>query len=210
MNLSLIKSVDILKFIKWNYFSKYISVKKGFIFIPYKGTRIVKSKDSSMSINGNLHFGAATCGNNGRSSIIRLDKGAEFVCSNTNLVNYGADIYVLEKGRLEINGSFLNCDVKIRVTQSVKIGKGCVISHNVTIFDSDTHRVNMQGYERTKPVIIGNHVWIGNRAMVLKGVTIGDGAIIGAGSIVTKDVPPNTMVAGVPAKIIRTGVSWCD
>lgn len=52
-------------------------------------------------------------------------------------------------------------------------------------------------------VIIGNDVWIGSRAMVLGGLTIGDGAVIGAGAVVTKDVPPYSIVVGVPAKIIR-------
>ena len=60
----------------------------------------------------------------------------------------------------------------------------------------------------TKPVTIGNHVWICSNSIVLKGVTIGDGAIIAAGAVVTKDVPSKCMVGGNPAKIIRTNVDW--
>ena len=58
------------------------------------------------------------------------------------------------------------------------------------------------------PIHIGNHVWVGVRAIILKGVTIGDGAIIAAGSVVTRDVPANTLVGGVPAKIIKDNISW--
>lgn len=210
MNFALIKSMDILKYIRYNFFSKQVNIKNGTLFVPYRGTKLTQAAGSKMDINGNLHLGAATCGNNGRSTIVRLDEGAEFYCNNINLINYGADIYVLPKGKLTINGSFLNCDVKIRVTESVEIGEGCVISHNVTIIDSDTHQVDVLGHEKTKPVVIGNHVWLGNRAMVLKGVTIGDGAIVAAGAVVTKDVPVNTMVGGVPAKVLRTNVSWHD
>lgn len=60
----------------------------------------------------------------------------------------------------------------------------------------------------TKPVVIEDHVWIGAGSTILKGVTLGAGSIIGAGSVVTKDVLSNTVVAGNPAKVIKTGVKW--
>ena len=60
----------------------------------------------------------------------------------------------------------------------------------------------------SKPIKIGNHVWIGQRATVLKGVTIGDGAVIAAGSIVTRDVPPHSLVGGIPAKVLKENVEW--
>lgn len=58
-------------------------------------------------------------------------------------------------------------------------------------------------YDEFKEIYIGNDVWIGQRAMVMGGVRIGNGAVVGAGAVVTKDVPPYTIVGGVPAKIIR-------
>ena len=61
---------------------------------------------------------------------------------------------------------------------------------------------------RTSPIVIGNHVWIGRRAMIMKGVTIGDGAVVAAGAIVTKDVPPNCVVAGVPARVVKENIFW--
>jgi len=56
---------------------------------------------------------------------------------------------------------------------------------------------------KAQPVTIGDHVWIGTRALILPGVTIGDGAVVGAGSVVTKDVLPNGVVAGNPARLLR-------
>lgn len=60
----------------------------------------------------------------------------------------------------------------------------------------------------TKPIKIGNHVWIGINATILKGVTIGDGAIIAAGAVVNKDVEENSLVGGVPAKILKKNIFW--
>ena len=60
-----------------------------------------------------------------------------------------------------------------------------------------------QGSSETYPVIIGNDVWIGRRAIIMPGVTIGDGVIIGAGAVVTKNVEPYVVVAGVPAKVVK-------
>lgn len=60
-----------------------------------------------------------------------------------------------------------------------------------------------QGTDEDKPVYIGNDVWIGRRAMIMPGVHIGDGAVIAAGGIITKDVPPYSVVGGVPAKVIK-------
>ena len=59
-----------------------------------------------------------------------------------------------------------------------------------------------------KPVLIGNNVWVGCRAIILKGVTIGEGAVVAAGAVVTKDVPPFTLVAGNPARVIREVKGW--
>lgn len=76
------------------------------------------------------------------------------------------------------------------------------------IRDSDNHTIHYDGFEKSKPIIIGNHVWIGMRATILKGVTIGDGAIIAAGAVVTKDVPARCLVAGVPARVIKENIEW--
>jgi acetyltransferase-like isoleucine patch superfamily enzyme len=60
----------------------------------------------------------------------------------------------------------------------------------------------------TMPIIIGDNVWIGMNCIILKGVTIGDGAIIAAGSVVNKDIPPRALAAGAPARVIKENVGW--
>ena len=74
------------------------------------------------------------------------------------------------------------------------------------IRDDDEHE--MEGRVRTAPIDIADNVWVGGRAIILKGVAIGDGAIVASGAVVTKNVPPRTLVAGVPARVIRENVSW--
>ena len=112
---------------------------------------------------------------------------------------------VFPGGRLEVgDGTMLNFGADISATRSVKIGMDCHIGTHAIIIDNDFHdpldRLRMP---EPKPVAIGNRVWIGNRVIVLPGVTIGDDAVVGAGAVVTSDVPPRTIVAGNPARILR-------
>jgi serine acetyltransferase len=90
---------------------------------------------------------------------------------------------------------------EIHVGKKVVIGNDVMISWDCVIMDRDYHGI--LGAEKKEPVIIKDHAWIGCRAIILKGVTIGEGAIIAAGSVVTKDVLPHTVVGGNPAKLIR-------
>jgi len=89
----------------------------------------------------------------------------------------------------------------------IKIGNNCLIAPFCYLVDSD-HGIDCNTLIReqamtTKPIIIGNDVWLGTGAVITKGVTIGDGAVVAAHAVVTHDVPPNAVVAGTPAKIIR-------
>lgn len=105
------------------------------------------------------------------------------------------------------DNTYINRRTEIKCQERITIGADCAISWDVTIMDTDYHCI-IPSEKKTAPVKIGNHVWIGARAMVLKGVNVGDGAVIAAGAIVTSDVPPHTLVAGVPAKVIKSDIGW--
>lgn len=127
-----------------------------------------------------------------------------------NLIGYGSYIQVGEGAKLKIGDSFVNREVKIICNKSITIGDDCIIAMGTVIRDNDggNHQIFDPNYENAKPIVIGNHVWLGENVMLLKGVTIGEGAIVAASSLVTKDVPPHALVAGSPAKIIRENVNW--
>lgn len=94
----------------------------------------------------------------------------------------------------------------------VQIGEDCMMSSGADIRNSDGHSVlELETGGRINPaadVIVGDHAWIGLRVQILKGVTIGDHSIAAAGCVVVKDVPPHTVVAGIPAKPMRSGITW--
>ena len=143
-------------------------------------------------------------------SEFRLDKDSIFVCEGDFKLFQGASIYVAPYAKLVLKGgwSFLNTNSTLNCFHHIEIGKGCAISDNVCITDSDSHYIEGQKDRMTAPIVIGDHVWIGKNVTVLKGVTIGSGAVVGAGSVVTKDVPCNTVVVGNPAKPIKTIEKW--
>jgi acetyltransferase-like isoleucine patch superfamily enzyme len=116
----------------------------------------------------------------------------------------GVRLECWEGARIAIgDGTYLNRNTEIVSAGSVSIGRDCKIGRDVLIMDTDQHPLP-SGSLAVKPVVIEDRVWIGARAIVLKGVRIGHDSVIGAGAIVTRDVPSSSVVAGQPARVIRT------
>lgn len=108
--------------------------------------------------------------------------------------------------------SFIGHGCGFHVGRAVRIGRHCLLASGVQVFDMDGHPTDAarrRAHEPTPPeaiapVWIGDDVWIGSGALILKGVTVGDRSIVAARSVVTKDVPPDTVVAGNPARVVST------
>lgn len=131
----------------------------------------------------------------------RVGRGTQFWGMPT-LTGQGA-IY----GRLTVgSGCWINIGLLLNLGSSITIGDKVAIGHDVMLL-TDSHELGPEerraAQMTSEPVTIGNGVWIGTRSVILPGVTIGAGSIVAAGSVVTKNVPPNVLVGGVPAKLIR-------
>jgi len=104
------------------------------------------------------------------------------------------------------NGTYVNQRTMITCKRSAVIGENCAIGWDVWITDTDYHCLG--DGENIAPVSIADRVWIGARSSILKGVSVGAGAVVAAGSVVTKDVPERALVAGNPARVIEEDVRW--
>jgi acetyltransferase-like isoleucine patch superfamily enzyme len=117
--------------------------------------------------------------------------------------------------------AYVGDDVLISCSHEVEIGAQALIAHGVQIFDNNTHPISWQDREQDwrwirtggtnakppiagAPVRIGAHAWIGFNSIIMKGVTIGERSIVAAGSVVTADVPPDSVVGGNPARMLRS------
>ena len=95
--------------------------------------------------------------------------------------------------------------VRIMAAEKIEIGDACMIAHGAYISDADWHGIydRAQPVGNTKPIILKDNVWIGDSAIICKGVSIGENSIIGAGAVVTKNVPENCIYAGNPARLVK-------
>jgi len=110
------------------------------------------------------------------------------------------------RGKIEIGDYCLLCPaIRISAAREITIGDSCMLAQGAFVTDSDWHGIYDRGLSvgQSAPVHIGANVWIGDSAMVCKGVAIGENSIVGAGAVVLKDVPPNVVVGGNPAVIVK-------
>jgi acetyltransferase-like isoleucine patch superfamily enzyme len=127
--------------------------------------------------------------------------GRLFLRCKTIPIELGAGLY----GSLELGERvFINTGATVIANHSIILGDDCRLGDLVAIFDSDHHPLEPSRPTRFAPVRLGTNVWVGRSATILPGVTIGDHAVIAAGAVVTHDVPAKTLMAGVPARPVRT------
>lgn len=114
--------------------------------------------------------------------------------------DYGYNITVGDYFYANTNCTILDC-AKVTIGDNVLVGPNVSFYTPNHAIDADERKI---GYEQSLPITIGDNVWIGGSVTIIPGVTIGNNTIIGAGSVVTKDIPDNVVAAGVPCNVIRT------
>lgn len=158
----------------------------------------------------------------------KVGHAANCTCDKMKSITIGnncdlhCNISTQDNGKIKIGDNVtIRYGTKIGAVNNIDIGNNVIISNNVNIYDNNNHPTSVVErekishdlqnsenwrwkYSSNKPVVIEDSVWIGERAVILKGVHIGYGSIVAMGAVVTKDIPPLSIAAGNPAKVVKT------
>lgn len=203
--MSKIKRINIIKTIFYNWFR--ISSLKPKLFLGYR-TIIKVHKTAEINIINKLTLGIYYTLK--QKNILNIGKNSKLIAGDVNIGN-GSRISIGDNAILKIGKDvYFNENCRVMSSESITIGNNVIVGWDTTILDSDRHRVIINGKKQVmnKPVIICDDVWIGFGVSIMKGVTIGRGAIIAANSVVTKSVPEKSLVAGNPARVIKENIAW--
>ena len=187
--------------------------------LTLKGSGVLwASRSTIVEVDGNLQIESGTLRIGGKyfykkdpvSSAIGVRSGGNMIVKGDAQFVCGADIEVFNGGLLEVGaGSGFNIGATIVCGNQIKIGQGVKAGRHVTIRDNNGgHWMNLPGYKDTKPVEIGDHVWLCEGCTIMPGVKIGAGAVIGAKAVVFNNVPANALVVGNPAEVVSDNVEW--
>jgi len=186
----------------------FLSVKaKTRLALVFPDVSVSAASSSSIVGGGRLYLGAKWAGLRYLPSEFKLGENAHMAVDGEFQVYTGFHLVINSNAQMRLGSGYINNGCVIDCFKSITIGHDVVISKGVTIRDSDNHYVDGETV-LSAPVNIGDHVWVGLNVTILKGVTIGDGAVIAAGAVVVKDVPANSLVGGVPARVIKSNVTW--
>lgn len=207
--MSKFKDVDILQYIKLNYISKKVIHEGKGKIIPFCGTHVDLEDNSKLIIHdGSLELGLNKVKGSKTETLIRLRNNAVWDVKGYCGLSYGTTLELNDGARLESGYFTVNSNSVLVVNRHMTIGDDVMFGRNVVIYDSDFHSLNNKEII-SEPVVIGNHVWIATNCMVLKGVHIGDGSVVAAGSIVKEDIPKYVVIGNeTKQKIFSESVQW--
>lgn len=206
-----LRKISIWKFLKYNYFTPEIERKKGVYIIPYKGAVLEIDRTAKMVLNGTIRFGINQPIGARAECYIRLARNARWFVNEDVILFFGVFVDVHKDALLETEFFSANTGTVIVVGKHIKLGHDVMLGRNITIYDSDFHSIlgdDGKPVNFSKEVIIEDHVWMTNNVTVLKGVTVGKDSLISAMTLIRKDVPKSSLVAGIPGKVIKESAVW--
>lgn len=192
------------------YHNTLKEILRGHFIFPTPHSVIRIRKGAIIEKKGGMIVGWKKFPTSRLESRLLVDKGGKLTIEGSVNIGYGADIEVFPGGELIFKGGTgTNISTTIICSDKIVIGRDVQIGRNVTIRDNNGgHYINRQGYKNSRPVIIGDKVWLCEGCVIMPGVKIGDGAIIGAHAFVTSNVPAHAMVSGNPAVVVDEDVLW--
>ncbi len=174
----------------------------------WRGAVLKRARNCTLSGDGRLDVGFRWPAYLADKTLVAVSDGGQLSVEGHFTIYTGSKVVVDQGAVLELGSGYLNSNSTISCFNSIKIGRDVMIAENVSIRDSDNHTIVNSNRPQDGAIVIGDHVWIGMNSIILKGVKIGPGAVIAAGSVVTRDVEAGTLVGGVPAKLLRSNIEW--
>jgi acetyltransferase-like isoleucine patch superfamily enzyme len=177
-------------------------------FRIYRNVKLTLNSNFNIKVKGVFNFGIDKGSfPRNKNSAIRIGDNASLIVNGKFDFLSGCNLNISDNAILILGSGYVNHDSKIYCKKRIEIGYNTIIAEEVKIMDSDSHQLEEASIV-TEPIKIGNNVWIGLGAIILKGVKIDDGSVIAAHSVVTKSIPKNCLAAGNPAKIIKHNINW--
>jgi acetyltransferase-like isoleucine patch superfamily enzyme len=209
-----IKFRPVCQFIYYNFLRRNIKTdfhNNGYLLPgPYAVIQIGKKAD--VQLKARLSVGMKKFQKSKIETRLLVEDGGTLIVNSRFNIRYGSDIEVFKGGALLFKGNRgggANINTTIICADRIEIGEHVMIGRGVTIRDNNGgHYISQQGYKDTRPVVIGNHVWLCEGCTIMPGVKIGDGAIVGAKSLVLSNVPSYSLVSGNPARVVQSNVYW--
>ena len=196
---------------KLSYFCKFQLIplfKTNGKLCVYKNAEVKLEKNSKITIGGKFYFNAKWTKKDPFPSILAMRERSSLLVKHNFCIYSGSRLYINQGASLILGSGYINNNLNLSCFEKIEIGNNVAIADNVCIRDSDNHDILTSKHIKTQPVKIENNVWIGMNVTILKGVTIGNGCIIAAGSVVNRDIPANCLAGGVPAKILKHNIEW--
>jgi acetyltransferase-like isoleucine patch superfamily enzyme len=177
------------------------------------GSHITRAAGAKLQIDRRLYLGGKYIGDmSAAKAYLRMYKNSLFHVKGRVKLGPGVGVVTGPNARLTIgDNTYITASSVVYCANEIEIGSDCAIAWNTTIIDTDFHRIHYpDGSENdaSLPIKIGDKVWIGCNCTILKGVTIGSNSVIGANTLVNRDIPANCLAAGNPVRIIREDVNW--
>ena len=190
--------------------AKLRDIFRGDYLLAGRHSAVDVAKSATLDIHDTFWFGARRIKGSRLESRLLVEDGATLATEGPVKVFYGADIEVFRGARLVLKGGIAaNTGFTVICGDSIEIGKDVQIGRGVTIRDNHGgHYLNRAGFKDTRPVVIGDKVWLCEGCTIMPGVKIGEGAIVGAHAFVTANVPAHTMVSGNPATVVDEDILW--
>ncbi len=207
------------KFLKINFRRNTTSsIKNGNYIIPTKSTVFDIHKTATIDIKKEFIYGNEVVKGLRMPTALRMEKNTKLTIHDGPITRYGIEPYnlrygayieIINGGHLTIGQGAANVGLTIMCADKITIGNNVRIGRNVSIRDwNGLHVILTDTYKNGGPVTIADQVWLCTGCTIMPGVTIGTGSVVAANSVVTKDVPPHTLVAGSPARVIKENIEW--